>query len=370
MTAAMIVAPPVEGARPVSPQETKHLLTTGLAPAGLQIKGRLKLTDADCTGRNLALPVGLRAECLDLSDCSRLTWLPDDMQVGRLNLSGCHNLRRLPANLRCYELNLSGASITALPADLKVDFRLDLSDCTALETLPAGLKVGSLILRECTALETLPEGLDVAFLDISGCVGLREWPQQARVQVGRLNLRGCYQLTALPAWLTDLAQLDLAGCDNITELPAGLKVRSWLDIAGTGILSLPAGMEPVQLRWRGVAIDHRVAFAPETITAREVMDTPNVELRRILMERMGYENFMREVRSETLDMDRDPGGPRLLLRVPLGRDEPLVCLSVTCPSTGRNYMLRVPPEMRTCRQAAAWLAGFDSEKDYRPLQET
>jgi hypothetical protein len=316
------------------------------------------------------LPAGLQADSIDLSGCTFLKSLPPDIQARRLNLSGCRALHCLPDGLRCYELNLSDTAITELPADLKVDFRLDLSNCAELETLPGGLKVGSLILRDCVGLETLPEGLTVSFLDISGCVSLRHWPERAAVQVGRLTARGCFQLTELPAWLTDVAQLDLAGCANLTELPDRLHVRSWIDIANTGITSLPVGMERVQLRWRGVTIDHRIAFQPETITAREILQTVNVELRRVMIERMGYENFLQKAHTQTLDQDRDAGGERCLLRAPFGDDEPLVCLSVFCPSTGRQYMLRVPPATRTCLQAAAWLAGFDDPNDYRPVIET
>jgi hypothetical protein len=51
-------------------------------------------------------------------------------------------------------------------------------------------------------------------------------------------------------------------------------------------------------------------------------------------------------------------------------DEPLMCLAVKCPSTGRDYFLRVPPTMRTCHQAAVWIAGYDDPSDYKPLVET
>ena len=85
---------------------------------------------------------------------------------------------------------------------------------------------------------------------------------------------------------------------------------------------------------------------------------------------MGYERFVGQAQAQVLDRDRDPGGERQLLRVPLQGDEPLVCISVFCPSTGRQYMLRVPPQMRTCRQAVAWIAGFDNPDDYRPVAET
>ncbi len=89
-----------------------------------------------------------------------------------------------------------------------------------------------------------------------------------------------------------------------------------------------------------------------------------------MIERMGFERFMYEAGALILDEDRDPGGPRQLMRVDLRGDEALVCLAVYDPSTGRQYLLRVPPEMRTCRQAAAWLAGFDDPDEYDPVAET
>ncbi len=70
------------------------------------------------------------------------------------------------------------------------------------------------------------------------------------------------------------------------------------------------------------------------------------------------------------DQDTDPGGPRQLLEVRLRGDEPLVCLAVRDPSTGRQYIIRVPPWMRTCHQAAAWIAGFDAPDEYQPVHET
>ena len=46
-------------------------------------------------------------------------------------------------------------------------------------------------------------------------------------------------------------------------------------------------------------------------------------------------------------------------------DEDLVCVSVICPSTGRQYIIRAPPTMSDCRQAVAWIAEFDDPDDYR-----
>jgi hypothetical protein len=356
---------PVDGPVPAAPART--LILGRCAPAGLRVHGHLDLSNSP----NLVeLPDRLAVTSLDLSGCTALRALPYDLRVRRLILNGCTALQALPAGLHVYELQMQYTRVRSLPPDLCVEYRLDLEGCAELRSLPAGLKTGSLILRNCIALESLPEGLDVYFLDITGCTGLRGWPHTASVRIGRLNASGCAGLHTLPPWLTTLAQLDISGCANLNALPEGLRVSSWIDLANTGITSLPASLQGVRLRWRGVPIDARIAFQPETITIREVLGEPNAELRRVLLERMGYDAFLSQAQAQVLDRDRDPGGERRLLRVPLPEDEPLVCLCVVCPSTGRQYVLRVPPTMRSCRQAAAWIAGYDNPGDYHPLAET
>src|SRR5262249_12533044 len=156
---------------------------------------------------------------------------------------------------------------------------------------------------------------------------------------------------ALPATLDKVSQLDLSGCTALRELPGELRVGSWIDVADTGLTGLPASLDGVEIRWRGVRIDERVAFRPGTITVAEILSEENVERRRVLLERFGLDRFLAAARAEVLDSDRDAGGERRLLRVPLPGDEPLVCVLVRCPSTGGRYTLRVPPTMRTCRQA-------------------
>jgi hypothetical protein len=340
-------AQPASTERAVSSVEARELILSGRATSGMRVAGHL-----------------------DFSDNQGLTWLPDDLRVRRLTLTGCRRLRELPAGLHCYELEMGHTVVVWLPADITVEYRLNLEGCTRLQTLPTGLTTGSLVLRSCTSLQALPEGMDVYFLDIAGCTSLTGWPRRASVHVGHVDAAGCTGLTTLPPWLRAVAQLNLSECAGICDLPEGLTVRSWLDLANTGIRSLPASLHGVQLRWHGVPIDERIAFRPQTITAREVLDQQNAELRRVLLERMGYEAFLAEASARVLDRDRDAGGERRLLRVPLRGDEDLVCLAVYCPSTGRQYILRVPPSMHTCRQAAAWIAGYDNASDYQPIQET
>ena len=154
-------------------------------------------------------------------------------------------------------------------------------------------------------------------------------------------------------------------------------MTSEIELANSGLKGLPEGAKGARLRWNDVQIDERVAFAPETITAQEIFETTNVELRRVMIERIGYDEFFRQAEAAELDRDMDKGGIRRLLKVEFeeasgfrGREEPIVVLSVIDPSTGRSYIIRVPPTTTTCRQAAAWIAGFDDPDQYNPIQET
>jgi hypothetical protein len=289
---------------------------------------------------------------------------------GKLNLAGARALDKLPAGLACYELDASRTNLVSLPGDLSVECVLTLEGCQRLKSLPANLKVGTLNVANCTSLEELPEGLDVWFLNVSGCTRLKRFPRRATIERGGLNVNGCTSLAALPDYLTDFGTLDIGNCPQITALPPRLNVSAWIEIAGSGLTSLPPGLANVGLRWRGVLIDHTTAFHPENLKATVVLKERNAERRRVMIERMGFARFISEAGAQRLDADRDPGGPRELLRVPMQGDEDIVCLSVSCPSTRRHYLLRVPPTMKTCHQAAAWMAGFDDPKLYQPLQET
>jgi hypothetical protein len=290
--------------------------------------------------------------------------------VRRLILDNCPALEELPRGLHCYDLSAQATPLRKLPADLQVDYRLNLSSCDLLEGLPDGLRANVLILRGCTSLRSLPEDMEVFCLDMPGCVGITNFPKRGPATLARLNIRGCTQLRELPAWLRRVAQLDIGGCTRLIGLPESVQVVSWLDVADTTLRGLPPHLQSVQLRWRDVLIDERIAFHPETLTGNEVLTETNVERRRVMLERLGYERFLADVNVEVLHQDSDPGGARRLLRVPVPDDEPLVCLDVQCPSTGRRYLIRVPPNMQNCHQAASWIAGFDDPQRYQPQLET
>ena len=357
--------------------DSGKLVLTDVAADHFETSGKLDLSgNTDLR----ELPDGLHVDRLFLRGCTGLTRLPEHLDVKLLSLADCTGITALPGGLTCGSLNLRGTRVCALPHDLSVAYRLDLSDCRELTDLPSSLRVGldglprgaptsgSLILRNCTSLEFLPDELDVSHLDIRGCTKLIGWPKVATIRVERLFARGCSRLTELPRELS-LLRLDIADCINLRALPEGMRVSLSIEIANTALTDLPDCLREVGLRWRGIPIDERIAFHPETITVEEIITQANSELRRVLLERFGLERFITEANAQVLDVDQDAGGERKLLRVPIGEDEDLVCVLVHCPSTGRRYILRVPPTMRTCRAAIAWTFGFD-EDVYKPLSET
>ncbi len=289
--------------------------------------------------------------------------------TGLLDLRGA-KLKKLSASVSCYDLDASDSELTCLPDDIAIESRLTLDNCKKLESLPLGLSCGSISLRNCGYLNTLPERLSTWFLDLTDCRNFSHWPTTATIQRGILRLRNCINLQVLPNWLKTLAQLDVAGCVQLETLPLRLKVSSWIDLGGASINELPDGLSGTNLRWRGVPIDERIAFRPETLTSKEIIQEKNAETRRVMIERMGYLKFAEQAKAKVVDKDRDPGGERQLLRINLEADEPLLGLVCFCPSTGRQYFLRVPPDIKKCHQAAAWMAGFDDPNKYKPVLET
>jgi hypothetical protein len=191
-------------------------------------------------------------------------------------------------------------------------------------------------------------------------------PDGMRV-LGHLDLSEENDISHLPENLT-CESLDISDCQNITTLPKGLHVTHWIEIAGSGITALPAG-HGFCLHWRGVHVSDRHAFASESLTGQEILRTDNVEIRRVLIERLGYETFLQQVGGVIRDRDTDAGGERQLICIAFEDDEPLLLLKVICPSTGHLHVLRVPPDMDTCHQSAAWIAGFDNPDDYYPAIE-
>jgi Leucine-rich repeat (LRR) protein len=98
-----------------------------------------------------------------------------------------------------------------------------------------------------------------------------------------------------------------------------------------------------------------------------LLDEDNVEIRRNLIEQIGYEKICEELNATNLDTWQE----YTLLKIDdieaviiydgaedkyetIDR-EPMVLLKMTCPSTQHIHILRVPPEMVSAEAAITWV---------------
>jgi hypothetical protein len=81
-----------------------------------------------------------------------------------------------------------------------------------------------------------------------------------------------------------------------------------------------------------------------------LIDTKNAEQRRVLLQGIGYDRVMRDLKFDLVHRQGD-----MELRKKSGIDvEPVMLLKVVCPSTRQPYVLRVPPTMTECEKARRW----------------
>lgn len=96
------------------------------------------------------------------------------------------------------------------------------------------------------------------------------------------------------------------------------------------------------------------------VTAADLLACKNQEIKQQALKKFGYENFVREAKMDEIDRD----GENALLR-----KGDIVFAYVKDSSTPRRYLLRVPPTMKTLRDAIAWTFNMRPE-EYQPLIET
>lgn len=78
----------------------------------------------------------------------------------------------------------------------------------------------------------------------------------------------------------------------------------------------------------------------------------NAELRRVLIQGIGYDRICQELQAIEIDSWQE----YTLLKTDADADvEPIHLLKMTCPSTGHIYALRVPPTMQSARDAIRWV---------------
>jgi len=135
--------------------------------------------------------------------------------------------------------------------------------------------------------------------------------------------------------------------------------------------------------WHGLRVPRRVVEEPETLTVADVHDERNVEVRRIILERMGFDRYVREAGGRVIAEDDYgrlwrcspmPNAGWLLAFLEVENSEPLVFVEVenatrTPDGSARRYFLRVPPTVSTPHEAVAWTFGLSASR-YSPSAES
>ena len=115
--------------------------------------------------------------------------------------------------------------------------------------------------------------------------------------------------------------------------------------------------------WHGMRVAKKLITEP--ITLAQIDNERNVELRRMMLERYGYERYIQD--SDSVKLHEDSFGVLWGKAVP--GDEAIVMVQVKDPSTDRQYFLRVPPTVKTAHEAVAWTFGM-TVNQYRPKFES
>jgi len=126
----------------------------------------------------------------------------------------------------------------------------------------------------------------------------------------------------------------------------------------------------------GVSVKEHLVEQPEKMTIKEIRETWNMEVRRIMIDSFGRERFLKAAGARLAQQDEygelyviDPpeqgrfrGGEReVMVKVINSTPEP--------DGQFKPYYLMVPPTIRTAKEGVAW--SFDEdETSYNPLKET
>jgi hypothetical protein len=118
--------------------------------------------------------------------------------------------------------------------------------------------------------------------------------------------------------------------------------------------------------WHGVRCAEKLIMQPEQLTKEDWLHESNLEIRRIIQERLGNDRFVELVGGKCIDT----GKRGRLIEIDLGSDPERVAhyVHVQDSSTERQYYLRVPPAIKKADAAVAWTFGLDVQV-YQPVQE-
>jgi hypothetical protein len=118
--------------------------------------------------------------------------------------------------------------------------------------------------------------------------------------------------------------------------------------------------------WDEVAVPSELAERRNELTADAVAAISNQEIRRVVLDRIGWDQFLNN--ADATLVNQDDYGKLWATGIELEGERAhlveVVNASAEPDGSYRRYFLRVPPTVRTARAAVAWTFGFDKVADY------
>jgi len=107
-----------------------------------------------------------------------------------------------------------------------------------------------------------------------------------------------------------------------------------------------------------------MGWAPLTIAEIDRQD--NAELQREMIDAIGgLDRYAKRAKFTAIHSDETG----VLMERKMKDRAPIRAVAVTCPSTGRRYLLRVPPATATAKAGVAWTFGL-TESEYTPTDQS
>jgi hypothetical protein len=201
-------------------------------------------------------------------------------------------------------------------------------------------------------------------IDVAAFAMDQAWARALGLEPGRLTA-WLMQLAGTVGWWWPFQHVAVLG-----ERPAQARwdAAGRLHADGAPAVRYPDGF--AVWAWHGVRVPRVVIERPQRLTVGSILQEPDVEARRVMVERYGAGRFLRgagAIREHTDDWGT-------LWRLDLVDEEPLVMVEVlnSTPEPDGSfttYWLRVPPTVGTAREGVAWTfaMGWD---DYDPRVQT
>lgn len=125
--------------------------------------------------------------------------------------------------------------------------------------------------------------------------------------------------------------------------------------------------------WRGIRVEKNWIESPDSITIKQIQNQQNVELRRAMIEIIGYDRYLKESNAIEIDRSQLNGQDIVLYEADFGYLKAKIVELINCTQendgTYKHYFHRVPKTINDAHSAVAALWGLPKEK-YNPTIET